>query len=152
MIVFFFYVLISVLTIGLGILPLINNGKSKSNISFFFVCLFSSLWAILNYFSIIVNEYDLKIFIVRSVLFVTTFLASSLVVFGFTYPNKNISKVKLKIILYVSLIISIVMFHPLTVEKLNIDSKGFTLEFGILFPIYLIYISLCLFVCLLKNL
>ncbi|MBI2357290.1 hypothetical protein HYV12_04535 [Candidatus Dojkabacteria bacterium] len=118
--------------LAIGIVVLRNDYKSKLNRVFFGLTFFLILWILSNFLSNTLQDYYLVLWLNRSIFITTSFLFWSLNLLSIYYPDGkgNIKPLALRLGLIFTILISLLGFSSLIVQKVEIVSGFSNITFG----------------------
>ena len=113
---------ISFLTILLGLLVLFKNYKNSSNVWFFLMCLFGGGWGVMKFFQfIIMDEYVLNFFINKVVYIfgILAPLAYLILTYSFPHKLKKYSKKLVSLVYLIPSILIVLVFFGILIMQDN---------------------------------
>lgn len=143
--------LIAVLVLVIGATVILKNGRSSLNRSFFYFCLFLSLWIVTNFFS---NSDHLSIRSVRMFNHLVLFFSGLAVVaiYGFTSQLTGFLKKRFRWAIFAGIFGSFLALTPLVVMGVERQDEVYAIKFGVLSPLYFTVVIVGFFIVIITLL
>ena len=142
----FFLLTIVIIIISLGILTLLNNPQKKENIFFFLVSLLAVCWVLSDYFSNVIDNVQISIFLNKMIFISTSLMMYMLYLFSTVYPTNRYKEHKCSNILMIILVLLSVFVSSSSylVSSVEMHEDHSTINFGNGLYVYLIQFTLSL--------
>lgn len=142
----FFLLTIAIIIISLGILTLLNNPQKKENIFFFLVSLLAVCWVLSDYFSNVIDNVQISIFLNKMIFISTSLMMYMLYLFSTVYPTNRYKEHKCSNILMIILVLLSVFVSSSSylVSSVEMHEDHSTINFGNGLYVYLIQFTLSL--------